>query len=380
VHDGIQCVRRDIRRIYRALTTCRLSVPRVINLKHSTEASFETLTPSQGVPRFPALDGWRGISILLVLAGHVFPLGPKSLSMNASIAALGMAIFFTLSGFLITTTLLYRPSVVEFLIRRLCRIVPLAWLFTLVVLAFVHASFPVYIAHLFFFGNLPPFWLTGYTSHLWSLGVEMQFYLTIAAICLMFGRRGLWCIPFLCLLVTANRMLTHTLVSIVTSLRADEILVGGVLALACNTPHLPLIRKFLAWVNPLVLLPLAVLASNDLCGSIDYLRPYLVASMVGSTLFQSPRTAVARLLQSRILAYIAAISYALYILHPIVSWGWLASGSLLVKYSKRIPELAAVFALAHLSTFYFEHFWISAGKRWSKRLSRKARLDTASVA
>jgi len=258
--------------------------------------------------------------------------------------------------------------------------VPLAWLFTLVVLAFVHASFPVYIAHLFFFGNLPPFWLTGYTSHLWSLGVEMQFYLTIAAICLMFGRRGLWCIPFLCLLVTANRMLTHTLVSIVTSLRADEILVGGVLALACNTPHLPLIRKFLAWVNPLVLLPLAVLASNDLCGSIDYLRPYLVASMVGSTLFQSPRTAVARLLQSRILAYIAAISYALYILHPIVSWGWLASGSLLVKYSKRIPELAAVFALAHLSTFYFEHFWISAGKRWSKRLSRKARLDTASVA
>jgi peptidoglycan/LPS O-acetylase OafA/YrhL len=332
------------------------------------------------VPRFPALDGWRGISILLVLAGHLFPLGPKSLSMNACIAALGMAIFFTLSGFLITTTLLYRPSVVEFLIRRLCRIVPLAWLFTLVVLAFVKASFPVYIAHLLFFGNLPPFWLNEYTSHLWSLGVEMQFYLTIAAICLVFGRRGLWCIPFLCLLVTANRMLTHTLVSIVTSLRADEILVGGVLALACNTPHLPSIRKFLAWVNPLMLLPLAVLASNDLCGSIDYLRPYLVASMVGSTLFQSPRTAVARLLQLRILAYIAAISYALYILHPIVSWGWLASGSLLVKYAKRMPELAAVFVLAHLSTFYFEHFWISAGKRWSKRLSRKARLDAASVA
>ena len=64
------------------------------------------------------LDGWRGISILLVLAGHLFPLGPKSLAVNAGIAALGMAIFFTLSGFLITTTLLYRPSVVEFLIRR----------------------------------------------------------------------------------------------------------------------------------------------------------------------------------------------------------------------------------------------------------------------
>src|SRR6202165_922417 len=132
---------------------------RAANLKHSTEAVFETLTPSQGVPRYPALDGWRGISILLVLAGHLFPLGPKSLAVNAGIAALGMAIFFTLSGFLITTTLLYRQSVVEFLIRRLCRIVPLAWLFTLVVLAFVKGSFPVYMAHMLFFGNLPPFLL-----------------------------------------------------------------------------------------------------------------------------------------------------------------------------------------------------------------------------
>ncbi|HXJ39442.1 MAG TPA: acyltransferase, partial [Bryobacteraceae bacterium] len=288
--------------------------------------------------------------------------------------------FFTLSGFLITTTLLYRPSVAEFLIRRLCRIVPLAWLFTLVVLVFEKASFPVYVAHLFFYGNLPPFWLTEYTSHLWSLCVEMQFYLAIAATCLIFGRRGLWVIPFLCLLVTFNRILTHTFVSIVTSLRADEILAGGILALVCNTPRLPWIRKFLIWVHPLALLPLAVISSNDLCGSIDYLRPYLVASMVGSTLFQETRAVTARCLQHKVLVYIAAISYALYILHPVVSWGWLGSGSPLLKYSKRIPELAAVFALAHLSTFYFEHFWISAGKRWSKHLSRKAHPDTVPIA
>jgi peptidoglycan/LPS O-acetylase OafA/YrhL len=331
------------------------------------------------VPRFPVLDGWRGISILLVLAGHLFPLGPKDLAMNAGIAALGMAIFFTLSGFLITTTLLCRPSIVEFLIRRLCRIVPLAWLFTLIVLVSVNAPIRVYIAHLFFFGNLPPFLLTEYTSHLWSLCVEMQFYLAIAATCFLFGRRGLWAIPFLCLLVTTNRIFTHTFVSIVTSLRADEILAGGTLALVCNTPHLPWIRRFLTWVNPLALLPLAVLASNDLCGSIDYLRPYLVASMVGSTLFLDTQTAIARCLRLKELVYIAAVSYALYIFHPIVTWGWLGSGSPLIKYSKRLPELAAIFALAHLSTFYFEHFWISAGKRWSKRLSGKARPNTAST-
>jgi peptidoglycan/LPS O-acetylase OafA/YrhL len=47
------------------------STSRAANLNHSTEAVFETLTLSQGVPRFPALDGWRGISILLVLASAI---------------------------------------------------------------------------------------------------------------------------------------------------------------------------------------------------------------------------------------------------------------------------------------------------------------------
>jgi peptidoglycan/LPS O-acetylase OafA/YrhL len=346
----------------------------------STDVSFETLTPSQGVPRFPALDGWRGISILLVLAGHLFPLGPKYLNMNECVAALGMAIFFTLSGFLITTTLLHRPSVTEFLIRRLCRIVPLAWVFTVVALTVAKAPLSVYVGQLLFYANLPPFWLTEYTGHLWSLCVEMQFYLAIAMVCLIVGRRGMWCIPFLCLLVTAHRVETHTFLSIVTASRADEILAGGILALVCNTEHLPWIRKFLTWVNPLALLPFAIAASNTLCGSIDYLRPYLVASMVGSTLLYAGRPAAARYLQVKWLAYIAAISYALYILHPIVGWGWLGSGSKIVKYIKRIPELAVIFGLAHLSTFYFEHFWINAGKRWSKLLSRRTKPAIAPIA
>jgi peptidoglycan/LPS O-acetylase OafA/YrhL len=350
-----------------------------VNPERPADASFETLTPSQGVPRFPALDGWRGISILLVLAGHLFPLGPKYLEMNAAIAALGMAIFFTLSGFLITTTLLHRPNVVEFLIRRLCRIIPLAWVFTIVALTLMRAPFATYMAQLFFYANLPPFWLTDYTGHLWSLCVEMQFYLAIATVCLIFGRRGLWCIPLVCLIVTAHRIQTHTLISIVTSVRADEILAGGVLALVCNTQKLPWIRRFLTWVHPLALLPFAIVASNGLCGSVDYLRPYLVASMVGSTLFHKESAGVARYLRVQWLVYVAAISYALYVLHPVVDWGWLGSGSKIEKYAKRVPALALVFGLAHLSTFYFEHFWIRTGKRWINRLSGRTQSGAAPI-
>jgi peptidoglycan/LPS O-acetylase OafA/YrhL len=337
----------------------------------------ETTQPLAGMPRFPALDGWRGVSILLVLAGHLFPLGPKYLNMNECIAALGMAIFFTLSGFLITTTLLYRPSVIEFLIRRLCRIVPLAWLFTLIALTLAKVPFHYYIAQMFFFSNLPPFWLTDYTGHLWSLCVEMQFYFAIALTFLALGRRGLWSIPVLCVLVTAHRMQGHELLSIVTSVRVDEILAGGSLALVCNTDGLPWIRKFLVWVNPFALLILAIAASNTLFGQICYLRPYFVAGMVGATLFHEGRTE--QFLKVKWLAYIAAISYALYILHPIVGWGWFGSGTKIIKYVKRIPELAAVFGLAHLSTFYFEDFWIRKGKQWIKRVSLHRKTHPADV-
>jgi peptidoglycan/LPS O-acetylase OafA/YrhL len=72
------------------------------------------------------LDGWRGISILCVLAAHLLPLGPKAWQLNATAGPMGMALFFTLSGFLITHFLLNHAGVLDFLIRRFFRIVPLA--------------------------------------------------------------------------------------------------------------------------------------------------------------------------------------------------------------------------------------------------------------
>lgn len=333
--------------------------------------AFPTLQPVAGMPRFAALDGWRGVSILLVMAGHLLPLGPSRLRLNESVAALGMAIFFCLSGFLITTTLLYRPSVVEFLIRRLCRIVPLAWAFSLIALTVAHAAWPVYQAQLLFYSNLPPFWLTQYTGHLWSLGVEMQFYLLIAALCSILGRRGVWSIPLLCVLVTAHRIEAHKYITIVTSLRVDEILAGGTLALIAKEARLGPLRRLVAWINPWFLLPFAFAACCDWSGPLNYARPYLVSSMVGATVLRDSLFRVMRFLKARWLVYVAAISYALYIFHPIANWGWLGTGPPLVKYAKRMPALLGVFGLAHLSTFYFEDYWIGLGKRLSKRWKQR---------
>src|SRR5579863_1083369 len=86
--------------------------------------------------RLPVLDGWRGISILCVLAGHLLPLGFKRLQLNATIATTGMTLFFVLSGFLIVSMLVRNDNVASFLIRRVCRILPLAWGYLIGVLIF----------------------------------------------------------------------------------------------------------------------------------------------------------------------------------------------------------------------------------------------------
>lgn len=138
-----------------------------------------SVSPPASAPatrHYGVLDGWRAVSIALVLCGHLLPLGPSRLRMNEAIAAAGMVLFFTLSGFLITSFLLRQDDVRVFLIRRFCRIVPLAWLFSVIVLAWAAASLPAWPARLLFYANLPPFWLIPATAHLWSRCLEVQFY------------------------------------------------------------------------------------------------------------------------------------------------------------------------------------------------------------
>src|SRR5690348_1409993 len=82
-------------------------------------------TEPQSAHRFAMLDGWRATSIVLVLGAHLLPIGPKSLKLNEAVAAMGMALFFTLSGFLITRFLAAEHATVRvFVIRRFFRIVP----------------------------------------------------------------------------------------------------------------------------------------------------------------------------------------------------------------------------------------------------------------
>ncbi len=83
--------------------------------------------------RIPELDGVRAISILLVLATHLLPLGPARFQINSMTGLMGMSLFFCLSGFLITRMLFENPSVGTFLTRRIARIYPLLIVYAVVV-------------------------------------------------------------------------------------------------------------------------------------------------------------------------------------------------------------------------------------------------------
>jgi len=285
----------------------------------------KTSDPVDLKSRLQVLDGWRGISILLVLAAHFLPLGSKLLKLNLTAGPLGMTLFFTLSGFLITNFLIHHSSVTDFLIRRFFRIIPLAWLGLTIGLPMAGADWNFYPGNFLFFANIPPFWLSQVTAHYWSLCVEVQFYIGIALLFLFFRDRGLLLIPFICLLVTVFRMVYGAQISIETYFRVDEILAGAILALAYNgklgtdLPHL------IKSLNPYLLLGLLLISCHPDSGMFNYFRPYLAAMLVGTTLLneETPFTSV---LGSRVLFYIASISFALYIIHPLLGHTWLGEG------------------------------------------------------
>lgn len=316
------------------------------------------------------LDGWRGISILLVLATHLLPLGPKDWKLNYMTGVMGMALFFILSGFLITTFLLREASVGRFLTRRFFRIVPLAWIYMFIALFIVGADGRSWLSHFLFFANLPPQQLTPLTAHLWSVCLEVQFYVGIAVLVAVAGTRGLLLIPLLCVAFTLMRVFNDVYASSITYYRFDEILAGCLLAVAWERRLGRAVFRPIRGLSQFLLVPLFVLSCVSQGEWTNYFRPYFAALLVGSTLAH-PEGTLARWLNSRALAYVAGISYALYVIHPLLAASWLGSGPLLEKYAKRPLLFAALFLIAHLSTQSFERRWIDYGRKLSVRF-RKA--------
>jgi len=142
--------------------------------------------------KLPSLDGWRALSIVLVLGWHCtysagfpeFLRKPFGLVFDGN---LGVRMFFIISGFLITWLMLKEQTrtgdinLLNFYARRGLRILPVYFTFLLTLLIFqfktpFHQSPTEWLVSLTFTGDF--FSVGNWTSgHLWSLAVEEQFYL-----------------------------------------------------------------------------------------------------------------------------------------------------------------------------------------------------------
>jgi peptidoglycan/LPS O-acetylase OafA/YrhL len=146
-----------------------------------------------GPARMPSVDGWRALSIALVLGAHSlstpgFPgrnlfFGSFPILFDGN---LGVRFFFVISGFLITYLLIQEydrngsVSLRKFYLRRALRILPVYLAFLIVVAVLqvftkLHQDFITWVGDLTFTANLLPRGII--SNHLWSLSVEEQFYL-----------------------------------------------------------------------------------------------------------------------------------------------------------------------------------------------------------
>ena len=165
--------------------------------------------------RIPALDGVRGVAILLVLMFHQTILVPQN-RLDSLIARLGgmgwvgVDLFFVLSGFLITGILLDAKGQAHyfrnFYARRVLRIFPLYYavvFVSLVVLPHIHHPKAQNFGRVrgdevWYWTYLSNFiiakrnaWRHGILDVSWSLAIEEQFYLFWPTIVLLCSRRVL---------------------------------------------------------------------------------------------------------------------------------------------------------------------------------------------
>ena len=144
--------------------------------------------------RVPSLDGWRALSIVLVLFSHI-GFNPR---LSADVrhwlylmadGDLGVRFFFVISGFLITRLLVEesgrtgRIDLRKFYLRRALRILPVYYVFLVTLHLLTHAGVspvsltPGIVLRNYTFTTNFGLSVTGSSGHLWSLAVEEQFYL-----------------------------------------------------------------------------------------------------------------------------------------------------------------------------------------------------------
>jgi peptidoglycan/LPS O-acetylase OafA/YrhL len=285
------------------------------------------------------IDGLRAIAVIAVLIFHAFPHALPG-------GFLGVDIFFVISGYLITGIISSdidrgEFSIVTFYQRRIRRIYPalIAVLIATLIAGFIILP-PTQMHQLgwhvmgasFFIPNLVLWSETGYFDvrsltkpllHLWSLGVEEQFYIVWPLVLLLVKRLRLNIVMSLAAIVIASLAYNiHLEFAAPTAAfysplsRAWELGLGGLIACRQHANLAARYRTLFATVGALLIFCALAFATDA-----KFSSSYAAAAVAGAGLVISsgPGNVVALALSRRPLVAVGLISYPLYLWHwPIL--------------------------------------------------------------
>lgn len=367
---------------------------------------------ASGEPRLgysPAIDGFRAIAVLAVVAYH-FDLG------WAKGGYLGVEVFFVISGFLITALMLAehqrtgRIDLANFWLRRARRLLPALYLLIVALIAFMVVgpsgelvdirddvvAALAYVTNWFLsFSDQSYFEALGRPSplrHLWSLAVEEQWYLVWP---LVFGG-AMWAsrgdsrrlvIPMLvgALASTALMWVLYdpatdpSRIYFGTDTRAAGLLLGSALAVASPPwrmservgPRAPAVMEGAALVS-LVLLGLLFWRLDELSSFLyrgGFLVTGLLTCVVIFVVVHPAASLLPRVLGSRPLVWLGLRSYGLYLWHwPIIVFTRPRLDTTLDGWQLHGLRFALALVLTELSYTYVETPIRKGalGKQWHK--------------
>jgi peptidoglycan/LPS O-acetylase OafA/YrhL len=373
--------------------------------------------PSTGKPqppsklRVPALDGLRGIAILLVLLYHTvfatYTVSPvvQIVHRLGHLSWSGVDLFFVLSGFLIGGILLDTKDSPRyfktFYIRRAYRILPIyaaivaAYVVWLIVFRVQHgqwgdasvAQVPLW-TYLTFTQNL---WTAcGWTELMvcgvtWSLAVEEQFYLTLPALIRKISRPVLtWMLVSVVIAAPLLRIIIHLIFKngnvadyVLMPCRADTLCLGVLVALLVRTPRLwnaVMGRPTLVyWIAGIAVIGPAWLTYRGF-GMFDNVMVEVGYSLLALfytsclLLALTAKGIVRRVLHNRALRHLGTLSYCVYLIHMSLIEGVRRVLALRFGDSTRLTHvlslvigIALVLAVAQLSWKFFEQPMLRRG-------------------
>ena len=318
----------------------------------------------------PALDGVRGLAILLVLFFHFMMIEGNSpahrlIQKTWGYGWAGVDLFFVLSGFLITGILLDAKSKLptagsffkNFYARRTVRIFPLYYAFLIMFLLVLPAVMPTFYD---LYGRPPTgewtYWTYTYNlfqghhqserefSHTmgvtWSLCIEEQFYLIWPTIVWLCRPKTLLkvCAGLIAMSMVSRGLVNHysgysTFVTQWTFCRMDPLAIGATIAIATRlAPQRVLAaRKYV--IHLLWVIPILIVGWNVVMGSLLSSKLFMIggftalAVMFGSllltTITAAPGSPIVWILSNPLLRLFGKLSYAMYLFNQPVKYALL---------------------------------------------------------